>query len=111
MGLYASQKYKKKDTVAKYGGRVVDSRKYNEKPSYYGIRLNKNEVLDAVSTQSGLGRYANSCMPANKKRGQCGGNNAKIVVDAKAKRGRVVATKGIQSGEEVYVAYGPGFWR
>ena len=49
--------------------------------SGYGIHINKHQVLDGKSTQSGLGRYANSCRKGNKDKGECKGNNAKLSVN------------------------------
>ena len=93
-----------------YGGSVVSQNTYNQDPSGYGIHLNKNQVLDGKSTQSGLGRYANTCKPANKKKGHCKGQNAKLTVNHMNQSASIKATKKIKAGEEVYVPYGNNFW-
>jgi len=101
-GLYTTKTIKKGQKVASYGGNVVSQNAYNQKPSGYGIHLNKNQVLDGKSTQSGLGRYANTCKPANKKKGQCKGQNAKLAVNHRNQTASIKATKKIKAGELVY---------
>jgi hypothetical protein len=66
--------------------------------------------LDGKSTQSGLGRYANSCRAQDKRDGLCSGNNGKIVVDTKNKSARLKATRGIEEGTEMYISYGKKYW-
>ena len=109
-GLYTTKTIKRGQKVASYGGNVVSQNAYNQNPSGYGIHLNNNQVLDGKSTQSGLGRYANTCKPANKRQGQCKGQNAKLSVNHRNQSASLKATKKIKAGEEVYVPYGNNFW-
>ena len=109
-GIYTTKTIKKGQKVASYGGNVVSQNAYNQKPSGYGIHLNKNQVLDGKSTQSGLGRYANTCKPANKRLGQCKGQNAKLTVNHRNQTASIKASKTIKPGEEDYVPYGNNFW-
>ena len=109
-GLYTTKTIKKGQKVASYGGSVVSQNAYNQNPSGYGIHLNNNQVLDGKSTQSGLGRYANTCKTANKRLGQCKGQNAKLTVNHRNQTASIKATKKIKAGEEVYVPYGNNFW-
>ena len=107
-GLYATKLFKKGEKITDYRGVVKTSEEYNKKKSGYGIHLNKGSILDASSTQSGLGRYANNCRPSNK---ECKGNNATLVVNNKNKTASLKATKSIRMGEEIYVPYGSGYWK
>ena len=107
-GLYATKLFKKGEKISDYRGVVKTSDEYNKKKSGYGIHLNKGSILDASSTQSGLGRYANNCRPSNK---ECKGNNAKIAVNNKNKTASLKATKSIRMGDEIYVPYGSGYWK
>lgn len=108
-GLFSTRDFKKGENITDYKGVVKDIEDYAANPSYYGIQINKTEILDGVSTQSSLGRWANSCKLSDKK--YCPGNNAKIVVNAKKKTARIKATKNIKTGSEIFVAYGTSFWK
>ena len=69
LGLYATKDFQNGQKIADYGGVVVSFAQYEKNPSGYGIHLNKKEVLDGKSTQSGLARYANNCRKVNKQKG------------------------------------------
>ena len=68
-------------------------------------------VLDGASTQSGIGRYANSCRAADIAKGYCTGNNAKLAVDQRRRSVNVKSRQAIKAGKEIFVAYGPSYWR
>jgi hypothetical protein len=110
-GLFTTKKISKNQNVASYGGKVVSKQQYNASNSSYGIQINKDQILDGSSTQSGLGRYANSCRRANRDKGDCKGNNGKLVVNKQKKTARIKATKTIAKGSEVFVPYGFSFWK
>lgn len=111
-GLFTTIDRRKGDTVAEYTGKVVPASKFldDKYKSAYGYQVDKNTVIDAKSTQSALGRYANDCR--SRARG-CKTNNAKF---AKHKRRgkwsvRLKAKRNIKKGEEVFVSYGRSYWR
>ena len=110
-GLYTTKPIKKGQNIAKYGGNIVSKVAYDKTEGGYGIQINKKQILDGRSTQSGLGRYANSCRTGNVKKKECKRQNAKLVVDNRKKTARVKATKNLKAGSEVYVPYGRGFWK
>ena len=105
-GLYTARPFKKGEKVADYGGSVISQEQYAKSPSGYGIHLNKDQILDGKSTQSGIGRYANNCKTENKKKGECQGNNARIIPNVRNKTATIRATKGITKGTEIFVPYG-----
>ena len=112
LGLYATKDFKKGQKIADYGGVaiVVSYAQYEQNPSGYGIHLNKKEVLDGKSTQSGLARYANNCRKANKQKRECVRNKAKIKVNTRTKKGTLRATEKIEKGEEIFTSgYGKSF--
>ena len=109
-GLYTTQDIKKGQVIVPYGGKVITIEEYRESGSTYGIHINKKYILDGASTQSGLGRWANSCTSRNKKSKDCRGNNAKIAINAKNMTANLKATRNISSGEEIFLSYGRGFW-
>jgi hypothetical protein len=109
-GLYTTKDIKKNSTIAGYGGEVVSRQTYNQRPSGYGIALNKKQILDGRSTQSGLGRYSNNCRKGNKKKKQCRGNNSRITVNQRKRTARLKATKNIKKGSEIFTSYGRSFF-
>ncbi len=110
LGLYATKDFQKGQKIADYGGKVVSYAQYEKNPSGYGIHINKKEVLDGKSTQSGLARYANNCRKANKQKGECVRNKAKINVNTRTKKGALRATAKIKKGEEIFTSgYGQSF--
>ena len=111
LGLYATKDFQKGQKIADYGGVVVSYSQYEKNPSGYGIHINKKEVLDGKSTQSGLARYANNCRKANKQKGECVRNKAKIKVNTRTKKGTLRATAKIKKGEEIFTSgYGEKWW-
>jgi SET domain-containing protein len=69
--------------------------------------------MDAASTQTGLARYANDCRSANKRAGQCKGNNSKFDMTT-TRAGKTTiwlrATKNIKAGSEILISYGRKYW-
>jgi SET domain-containing protein len=109
-GLYTTKEIKKGDKVASYTGEKKTRQEYDQNISGYGVEITKQMILDARSTQTGLGRYVNDCRAANKRRGECKGNNARFTVDRKSDSVSVKATKRIKAGEEVFLSYGRKYW-
>lgn len=109
-GLYTTRPIRKKAKVTDYIGVIKSQEDYEANDSGYGVHLNKNEILDAYSTQHGLGRYANDCRIANKRAHECKGNNAKLVINTRRKTATVRATKNIRTNDEIFVSYGRHYW-
>jgi SET domain-containing protein len=111
LGLFTLDAIKKNKNIVNYTGEPITEDKYAENPSGYGIRIRKGTILDAVSTQSCLGRYANTCK-SNNIPTYCGGNNAKFSINNNSnirKRVNIKATKNIDPGSEIFVAYGESY--
>jgi hypothetical protein len=105
-GLITARAFKKNERIAGYGGVVLSQEEYAKKPSGYGIHLNSKEILDGRSTQSGIGRYANACRKENQLKGECKGNNARLVANVKAKNASIRTTKAVKKGSEIFIPYG-----
>ena len=112
LGLFTNKAIPKGAKVCDYTGKMVTTKEWNDGgEGDYGVQMNKNQVLDARSTQTALGRYANDCRNKNKKKKECQGRNAKFVINTKKKTVRVVATKKIPAHSEIYVSYGKQYWK
>lgn len=110
-GLFATKDFKRNEKITSYGGTQVSLDTYRNNPSGYGFLITRNLILDASSTQSGWGRYANNCRNQNKQAGECRGNNAKIVGNTQRRTANIKATKNIKAGEEIFVPYSRGYWK
>jgi len=88
--------------IMKYGGeeltRAQLDARYPDIDTQYVLKINNNKYLDGRSTQSGLGRYVNSCQNTGQR---C---NAKYNT-----AGTLVAKKTIAPGKELLASYGAGF--
>jgi len=60
--------------------------------------------IDAARTNSGDGRMIND------SRGSGFTNNCKFIVDRSTGKAIIRASKNINSGDELYISYGPGYW-
>ena len=111
-GLFVHKAIKKGAKIAKYTGILKTPAQYNSQPSGYGLFISKNRVMDGASTQAAIGRYANSCRPENKRRGECKGNNAKFAINNRTTPPTVWlrATKNIAAHSEIFIAYGKRYW-
>jgi uncharacterized protein len=109
-GLVTTKARKKNEKIADYTGTIRTQAEYDSYDSGYGLAIPGGLVLDADSTQDALGRYANSCRKANKDRGECRGNNARLAYDNRSRKASVKAQRNLRAGEEVFVSYGRGYW-
>jgi SET domain-containing protein len=110
-GLYTLKAVPKGRAVVEYTGERRTPQEFERDPSLYGIALTKSKIIDARSTQSSVGRYANDCRTKNKKAKQCKGNNTKFAGDIRKQKVRLRATRKIKPGEEVFVSYGRSYWK
>jgi hypothetical protein len=111
-GLFTTKYIKKGAKIAKYTGDIKTQAAYNANDSGYGIAISNGRILDAASTQSDLGRYANDCRRANRNARECKGNNSRFSVSNKKGESTVwvVATRNILANTEVFIPYGRGYW-
>jgi SET domain-containing protein len=112
-GLFTAVAIPPKKRIAKYTGDIKTIEQYKANPSGYAVAIPRGRVIDARSTQSGIARYANDCRLANKRNGDCKGNNSKFSISTRAGVTSIflVSTKRISAGEEIFVSYGgKSFW-
>lgn len=109
-GLFAAKDFKAGETVADYGGEIINAAEHNRRNGNYSLQISRNKFIDGRSTQSGLGRWVNDCRAVTRRGGHCRRNNAKLQVHARSRRGRVRATRRIRAGQEIYAGYGRAYW-
>ena len=108
LGLVAFKSFRKGDKVASYSGKIVKAR--TARNSQYAIAWKRGKVVDASSSQHGVGRYANTCRGADKKAKRCKGNNVKIKKDFRRRTIILRAGKrSISRGDEIFNTYSSGF--
>ena len=56
-----------------------------------------------------MGRYANTCRGADKRRKKCKRNNVKLARDFRRRKIALKATKTIKRGDEIFNSYGSDF--
>ena len=110
-GLFASTRdFQKGDVICQYEGRRMTRAAFNNNPSAYAASIYDGSVIDARRTSDGFGRYANA---AQRKKDV----NAQIISEAKVSRGGsgkklfLQATKRINDGDEILLAYGAQYHR
>ena len=107
LGLYTLKTIKKNKTVAPYGGRIVRRKPKN---SAYIVEMSRNKWMDGSQPTSSVARFANQCLPENKRARKCKGNNAKLSISNRHNTVKLKARKKIKSGEEVFLNYGDAYW-
>ena len=107
LGLVAYKSFPKGSQVASYSGKIGPASE--AKNSQYAVSWTRGKVVNASSTQHSVGRYANTCRGADKKRKRCKGNNVKLARDFARKQIKLKATKKIKRGDEIFNTYGSGF--
>lgn len=110
MGLYTTVPLRSGDFITMYSGRLQRHADYDQTDGEYGVHLNNEYVINSTSSQDALGRYINDCRAANKRQRHCGGKNARFVVNNRNNTIRVVATKRIPAGSEIFLSYGVDYW-
>jgi hypothetical protein len=112
-GLYTTVNIPKNKNISQYTGEIKSIEDFNADPSGYAVQIPKNKVVDAVSTQSAIARYANDCRTSNRKAKQCTGTNSKFVVTTRQGITKIWlrATKNIPANSEIYISYGKQYWK
>jgi uncharacterized protein len=111
-GLYTTHEIKKGEKVCEYEGEKLtwkECLKRNEnqkgKGAYYFF-INSRNCVDAQYTLDALARYANDAAGTVRVEGIR--NNSKY--DIIKGKPYIVATRNIQAGSEIFVAYGKEYW-
>ena len=103
LGLFAAKDFAKGDHVADYTGDQLMLR-VDQHGGQYVLQLNQREGIDAARTNSGYGRWCND------SRGSGLHANLEFVLNTRNRTGRLRATRAVKKGEELFVAYGAGYW-
>ena len=97
--------FKKGDKVADYSGDLIEHEEDADIGGPYVLGLSKTLAIDASRTNVGEGRYAND------SRGTGVPTNARLVCNPGRKSAVLEATRDLQGQEEVFVSYGPDYWK
>lgn len=106
LGLWATKRFEAGDPITPYSGDLVPLH-HDEVGGPYYLQLNRHRAIDAARTNTASGRYANDARGSNPRQGP----NAALVLDTRRGVGRVKATAAINPGQEIFVSYGPSYWR
>ena len=80
-GLFTLKAIPNNANIANYTGDGKSLEEYNANPSDYAVAISRGRLIDAASTQSAIGRYANDCRNVNRQAGQCNGPNSRFVIN------------------------------
>jgi hypothetical protein len=103
MGLWATRDIRPKAHVADYTGTKLVLRS-DEHGGPYCLQMNRREAIDAARTNTAPGRWVND------PRGTGQPPNTSFVVNTRYRTGRLIASRLIRKGEEIFVSYGTGYW-
>jgi hypothetical protein len=104
LGLFAAKDFKKGEHVADYTGDQLMLRA-DEYGGQYVLQMNKRKGIDAARTNTGYGRWANDPKGSSKQA------NTEFVVNTQYRTGRLRTTRAVKKGDELFVAYGPDYWK
>jgi hypothetical protein len=107
LGLFTTVDLGKGENIAEYSGEFIASDDYIEGSSDYALQFTKETIIDAKSTQTHVGRYANMCRTNDD---ECRDNNVRFSKDFRNKKVYLKAKRNIKSGEEIFVSYGRNFF-
>lgn len=98
--------FRKNDEICPYFGEIIskktlDQRYHGKTTAPYALQITANKFIDSACLQS-IGAKANTGRGTFK-------NNAKFRVQHSRPFARIVATKNIKNGEEVFVSYGGAY--
>ena len=105
-GLFTMQNIKPNTRIVEYTGEIKHE---PDTRGPYVVEVTRDKFVDARSTQSKIGRYANMCRAVNTRAKDCRFNNANL----SEHRGRVwlKSKQHIPAGSEIFVSYGRSYFR
>lgn len=108
-GLFTKVFIPKGTRIVEYKGRITTWKEVKEDDGENGyiFYIKRYHVIDALPTKKPLARYANDAKGFVRKKGIV--NNAEYAVDGL--KAYVESTKDIQPGSEIFVDYGPDYWK
>ena len=112
LGLFATKAFREGDFIADYSGDYVAGPDGTVGGAYFlNLRVRGGAAIDAARTNSGDGRWANDprgvLLGQERRRAQ---PNSELSSPSGARRAKLVATRAIAAGDEIFVSYGPGYW-
>lgn len=113
LGLFALHDLKKGSHVAFYHGREIDDKEIHEikeEERCYILQISRTVFVNAKEMNSCFGRFANTLTRQNKVDFPTLSINAKFMCNNKNNTARIVATKNIPKGSEIFLSYGPRYW-
>lgn len=108
-GLFTRVFIPKRKRIVEYKGRITTWKEVKEDDGENGyiFYIKRYHVIDALPTKKPLARYANDAKGFVRIKGLS--NNAEYVVDGL--KAYIESTKDIQAGSEIFVDYGPDYWK
>ena len=110
-GLFTNRDIKKDERIVEYLGEIItwkecDIRAERDEGGYV-FYVSRKKCIDAFHMPEALARYANDANGLTKEKGLT--NNCKYEIYKNT--GWITATKNIKAGSEIFVRYGPEYWR
>jgi len=108
-GLFTTTLIPKGTRVVEYKGRVTDWKnvRSDNGDNGYIYFMKRTHVIDASRALSSLARFSNDARGLTRIKGL--DNNAEYVEDGL--RVYIVSKREIRAGEEIFVSYGPEYWK
>ena len=108
MGLFTTVAIPKGTRIVEYVGKISTWKevKHDQGENGYIYYVKRNHVIDARRMKSALARYANDASGISRVKGLK--NNAQYVEEGI--KVYIQATRDLQPGEEIFVAYGKEYW-
>ena len=108
-GLFTKVFIPKRTRIVEYKGRITTWKEVKEDDGENGyiFYIKNYHVIDALPTKKPLARYANDAKGFVRIKGI--NNNAEYAVDGL--KAYIESTKDIEAGSEIFVDYGPDYWK
>jgi SET domain-containing protein len=110
-GLFTKRDIKKGERFIEYLGEVITEAELDRRAENdiygYAFYISKKKCIDAYYTPEALARFANDAKGLVKVKGLR--NNCCYTIWKN--RGWIEAERNIKAGEEIFVSYGPEYWR
>jgi SET domain-containing protein len=109
LGLFTTVAIKKGDRIIEYTGKITTwaEADHMNGDNPFIFYVNENHVIDASKTRKSLAKYANDAKGLTKVKGLT--NNAEFEEDGL--KVYIIATKNIKPNQEIFVDYGPDYWK
>jgi hypothetical protein len=107
LGLYAGREFSRGEQVTIYCGDIIEGNTQAQeeyKDSKYLLQLKENKSIDAARTNTADGRLVNDA------RGTVYTNNVLFCISRGGNNVAIRANRMIKKGEEIFAAYGRGYW-